>query len=750
MLKLFYKASSLFFLFFCFTGISPSQLRNPISPIIRCQQLIHGPSVLVVSLNPGDEDFDGLAQIRISSGARISFLHVTNGESIPSNQWPWASDLVKAQRKEEALQSARVFDGNAYFLNIPDRISDSVEFLRQWQMDTLAAKIALVIHQVKPHIILLCSGKISQKETRKLQYTKKTIVLASNFLANQMSSTVGKHNPWQIQCIAMTKPGSVLQKGYFLTDRKNDDPESKLLAMKARACYKSLSFQEQQGKEKRDEYLILQTANRSKANSLIERIHIATSELGSVEKAVHDAGMSLLKKEATSTQKVTSTLDKISVSLQKGLRRYSEVDQRAMILWKGDLDYFQARESEKYFDISVSDSILTNRQVFFVEVKLLNPELRRGKTQILFQKEKKDDWVINESLKRVFDLAHDSLFRILTPENLTYTTPTAIFGLDQLTLDEPFRFSIVHQGATESESMILSKEVLLRYCPRHASVIQTPIIPITEKSSLIIDSYNYSRDPVDGIFFVKDSICWSDTIRFSLNQKDQGRRDTISLHWAVGLSDSEYSVNIHGSTRTIGSFIGRKIPLPPSRRIRVYLVSDRINSPLEEYFQIIGVSVKKIASKQISERDIAETEVLVIDRDTQLEDQNKGGVIDRWIHEGGRLVVLPQSHAMKQMTILKNNFDFLSIPPIKVNTLTATGDYQEYLRRSDAVIDGIIHCSTPLSFEELATTEDGKIVLAGKKEGKGMMIVSALDLDMWIAQVDPAGYGILNKLMFSH
>jgi hypothetical protein len=366
----------------------------------------------------------------------------------------------------------------------------------------------------------------------------------------------------------------------------------------------------------------------------------------------------------------------------------------------------------------------------------------------LFHKTKKEDWAINESLERVFDLKRDSIFRILSPEKLNYNTPVALYGLHQLTLEEPFRFSIIHQGKTRSESFIITKEVQLRYSSRHASVVQTPIVPITNFNRVIVDSYNFTRDPVDGMLFIKDSICWSDTVRFSLFKKDEGRRDTFSLHWVEGLSTGDHRLEIRGSKHIVGSFIGRKIPIQPSWNTKIALISDRILSPLEEYFHVVGADAERITWQQISEKYLSNIDVLLLDRDTRIKSQSVVEIIGQWIRKGGRIIILPQYSISNHCNYFDKDIIFISTSPVKVNTLNAAGAYQEYLRESDAMMRGRIDCSTPSSYEGLITTIDGQLVLASKNDGQGSIILSALDLDLWIAQVDLIGYELLGKLIF--
>jgi hypothetical protein len=731
------------------TELLSAQIVHPIVPEIRCQQLMGGATVLVITWRPGTEDFDGLSRLRVTAGARIAILHLTNGESLPSDVMPWALDLVAARRKEEAAQSARVFDGRAFFLNLPDRVADSSDLQNLWNVDTLAVNIAQIIALVKPHVLLLCTGEGLQGKNAQDTIIENAIRIAAHRCAEGIYDNKNKLSAWQIQCLARSGLPSGRNNKYFLTGKPDKTSASKILAEASRSCYSSLSLSTPLHEKKALKYKILEQSGKSTSNYIVDRIQITSSTLRSLQKTVRTAGESLLNRKSTAALRVLSTLDSISVYLKAGLNRYSELDQRAMILWKGDLDYVQARDAEQHYEMNVSDSIVTERQVFFVHVKLLSPEYRRGINQIMFHKTKTEDWIINESLGTVYDLNRDSVFRILSPEHLPYNTPVALHGAHRLTLDDPFRFSIIHQGKTRAESAIITKEVLLRYSPRHASVIQTPIVPISQKSQLIVDSYNYTRDPVDGMLFVKDSICWSDTVRFSLFKKDDGRRDTFQLHWADGLPTGDYSVEIRGSSRSVGSFLGRTISPQPSSAKSIAIISDRVDSPLEEYFHEAGPRVKKVPWQQLSEGFLTNIDVLIVDRDTRIEYSSIEKNVGQWIRNGGRLIILPQFSSTDRIKFLTMNIAFVPSLPVKVNMCKSVDGYQKYLQTSDETIRGIIEYATPSILEPLITTKDGKIVLAQNKEGRGTILLSALDLDAWIGRVDPAGYNILAKIALS-
>lgn len=735
-------------LVYCYVNFLSAQMRDPLPLAIRCRQLIAGPTVLMVTIRPGDEDFEGVSSLRVTSGARVAFLHLTNGESVPSETWPWARTLVETRRKEEALKSAHVYGGNSYFLNLPDTPVDSDLFHGQWNVDSVAAKIATVINLVKPHIILFCAGRMSPLNEVQNTVIGDALGMAADRCAKGMLNEHNGSSSWQTQCIATTKSFSGDTKTYVLVPKESNAKEASILTSEARSCYASILSQELHGANKKYGYQLLRQIGKAAAHALVDRIQLTTSRLYSVRNIVRAAGETVLKGGVIRRKEIDAAAESVSACLREGLQRYSALDQRALVHWKGDLDYFQANNAEKYFNITVSDSILTESQVFFIGVHIVHPDYRQGITQIIFHKAKSDGWIINESLERVFDLKRDSVFRVLSPEKLKYSVPVALHGLNRLTLGEPFRFSIIHQGRTKSESCIITKEVPLRYSPRHASVVQTPIVPITSASRLILDSYNFTRDPVDGMLFVKDSICWSDTVRFSLANKDEVRRDTFHLHWADGLSAGDYLSDIRASNRSVGTFLGRKMAHQPSRSTRIALVTDRVVSPLEEYFQILGAQAERIPWQQISDTHLENKDVLVIDRDTRIDYPDLMIAIGQWIKEGGRVIVLPQFSTTDQKNFLNMGIGFHRESSLNVNSLIAKKDYQKYLHGSDAMVRGILDCSAPSAYEGMISTRDGRLVLASKHEGHGSIIISALDLDVWIAQVDTIGYELFEKLVF--
>jgi len=573
------------------------------------------------------------------------------------------------------------------------------------------------------------------------------MVLAAHQCAVGNINTMNVPSPWQTQCIASTASLPGRTTSYHLLKNGDHSGEAVLVAEHGRLCYSNLPRFEGTKERNGVTYRILEQQGNSKSVFIIDRIQITSPRLRSVKNVVRRAGESVLKREPASAEKIATALDSVSVYLKLGLKRFNECDQRALVLWKGDLDYFNAKELERQVEISVNDSIVTERQIFLVSIKLLSPKYRQGTNQIMFHKTSKDDWVINESLNNIFDLNRDSVFRVLTPMQLSFTTPVALHGLDRLILDEPFRFSIIHQGKTRDENAILTKEIILQYSPRFASVVQTPIVPIGPLSQLIVDSYNYTRDPAHGILFVKDSICWSDTVHLSLMQKDEGRRDTFHLHWTDGLPAGDYPVKILGMNRPVGSFRGRTIPSLPFNGKKVALLSDRVDSPLEEYFHIIGSYVNRITWQQISEGSLTDMDILIVDRDTRIDEPVMDNKVEPWMKNGGHGIVLPQFSSTNRKYFLHKGITFRRTLPFNVTMLNATQDYQAWLRAGDETIQGVIDCTEPSHFSGLVTTKDGMFVLVRKQEGRGSIIISALDLDAWIGRIDPAGFGLFTKVV---
>ncbi|RPI05086.1 MAG: PIG-L family deacetylase [Ignavibacteriae bacterium] len=735
------------FILFTASGWSSAQLQPPLSPDIRCQQLLFGPTVLVITARPGDEDFEGLSRLRVSAGARVAILYVTNGESLPSEIKPWSPALLEARRKEEAVSAAHRFNGRAYFLNTPDIVIDTLARREEWNGDSIASKIASVVKLVKPHLVLFCEGRLLKSENVQNKIIEQAIVKAAHQCAAGKITGGPGSAPWQVQCIASTARRSSRSRTIELIRNDARSRNSKSLAEQARSSYSSLLLPERQNKDDGIGYRILEQHGGSSSNVIIDRIQFPSPRLRPVRDAVRSAAESLFNGRPGSGAKVSSALESISLCLKEGLNRYSELDQRALILWKGDLDYFQSKETEQYVDVSVSDSMVTERQIFFVSVKSNDPKFRSGINQILFHKTKNEDWVINESLEHLFDLNKDSVFTILSPEHLPFNTPAALYGLDRLTLDEPFRFSVIHQGKSQHESAIITKEVVLRYSPRYASVVQTPVVPIAPSSFVVVDSYNFTRDPAEGMLFVKDSICWSDTVHISLMQKDEGRRDTFNLHWVNGLPPGDYPVEIRGSNRSVGSFVGRTIPLPQKTAQRVILLSDRTESPLEDYARLAGLDIKILPWQEFFRDSLAMTDAVIVDRDTRIDFSAFERKIHSWLDGGGRLILLPQFSMTDRIHLFKTDISFRAVMPFSAYRLKGSKNYQDFVRKSDSEVRGVIDGAVPSLFHPLLTTKDDYLVLAQRQLGRGFIIISALDFDVWIGRLDPAGFELVTKIL---
>jgi hypothetical protein len=191
----------------------------------------------------------------------------------------------------------------------------------------------------------------------------------------------------------------------------------------------------------------------------------------------------------------------------------------------------------------------------------------------------------------------------------------------------------------------------------------------------------------------------------------------------------------------------------PSQRMKInkrcVLVSDRNDSPLQTYFQMVGVDVNILTWQQISEATLANTQVLIVDRDTRIEYLSIEEKIGSWIRNGGHFVVLPQFSLANRQYIINKSLAFRRTLPYPVKNLNGSKEYLDCLPKNDAVIRGVLDCAAPSSFTAILTTKDGTPVLAQRREGRGSIVISALDLDVWIGRVDPAGFELFAKVLFS-
>ncbi len=604
-------------------------------------RLLANPGVILwVMPRPGTEDVIAAACLREDRGIRSEFLYLTNGEAVPDSRAEWSLAITAGRRKEEALESARLLGGTAYFANVPDR-AGSWSLLPNADADTAIANVARVIRMVRPTMVIQVRDRMTGLGSTAEDSLVTDLVQRGIGLAAEqgvlLSAPLPAARRWQVSSfwIPSGRREGATSIGSSGSSRTIVEHRSDAV----RATYQTLRALSRP--QDADRYVGAGAASHEHARILGDGMVPVSPRLKDALRAMQKISGELARTRtrAQAQSLVDDGYRRVRAFLNGRMAALPEEDVRAIVFWKGLLDEIQYALASPGISVSVSDTLLIDRQVFMISVKVPQRVLRQGATQIMFQLPRDDRWIVNESLKRLFDLKKDSVFRVVTPPENQIAYPVPNFGLNRLILREPFRFAVIHEAASEQERFIHLVEVPLGYAAQNAGVILTPAVRTMDADPIVLDSYNFSRDSTTGFYWVRDSVCSGTTREFTLASKGSVSRDTLQLSWEQPSPETDYTVDIHAGRALVGRLLARSITLP-SLASRTYgLITPRRQSAVASALRRMGARVLADERADAVVREAPHLDAVLVDRGASVPPAERAALLT-WVRSGGRVVVL--------------------------------------------------------------------------------------------------------------
>ncbi len=705
--------------------------------------------VLWIIPRPGAEDFEAIASLREMRGTRSQLLFMTNGEAAPDDRAEWSLAITAGRRKEEALSSARVLGGDAYYGNLPDR-AGSWPFVPRANLDTAVVNIARVIRMVRPSMVILARDRVTGLGSRTEDSLFTDLLRQAIALAGEkgimLSTPLPSARVWKVP-VFMT-PASPSIRSVTIGPSRSSATSVTRVAAAARGAYESLSAQLQPMPA--DRYTQSDGKIPRGMKRLGDGVMPVSSKLKGTLREMQKISVGL--ERTRNLRRARSLVDEgyrhVEEHLQSGLSALPEQDVRTIVSWKGTLDEIQYELAAPGLSVTVSDTLLIGRQVFMINVSVPKRVLRQGTTQIMFQLPADDRWIVNESLKRLFDLQKDSVFRVVTPlENqLSYPVPT--FGLNALLLREPFRFAIIHDAPTSAGRFISVREVPLGFAAKDAGVILTPAVLAGSDDPVVIDSYNFSRDSTTGFYWVHDSLCTGTTHEFRLPKKGSVSRDTLSLAWDSVAVGSDHVIDIHAGRVVVGQVLGRAIAAPSLEGRTVGLRSPRRQSAIGSALRRMGAHVVPMEGS-VEGQKLADLNDLVIDRGARLSAEDRT-VLLAWARRGGNLVVAGNPDATWRFG--SDSLWFAFTDPIPTtDTLAATNLHtrSEGSGATRLIAWGVspawqqIRWSTGLAPQVQVKSPEGHPLVASLPLDEGRIVFVSLSMAAQLQMMNPDFFAVL-------
>ncbi|RMD98669.1 MAG: hypothetical protein D6814_07095 [Calditrichaeota bacterium] len=352
---------------------------------------------------------------------------------------------------------------------------------------------------------------------------------------------------------------------------------------------------------------------------------------------------------------IVALLDSVNYRLLRR-REMAPADLRLLLHWKSALDRLRCTLLGVEVKYTVSDTALTELQLTYVTIHSVSGLDGKGKTQIYFGG-LDQGWAVNEGFDKRFPLQLDEPYRLLTPRKITFTTPQALYGLENARVDKPIMFFIIHRSPDREKSFVHRTTVRLSFAPRFLTEVLTPIVRIVPGARLAIRLKNFSRDGVTDTVKVAGDLATSLGGAFRLSHKEATYVDTLFIIWKDGIKNGDYVVplKIHGIK--VAQFAARKFDLQADTTRKVGIISGVPHSILFETLRRMGIKYEKIDLQRDFQQQTSGLDVLIVDHRAlsflpKLKKFRKS--LDEFVQRGGHLLILAQDAAVWNASPLWN------------------------------------------------------------------------------------------------
>lgn len=734
-------------------------------------------NVLMISLQPGFEDLGALSYFRLGKGARVVSAYVTNGEAGESDIAEVYPNRLAALRREEATKALHLIGGEAVFLNMPDVVmaSDSSTLRTNWPPDTLRYRLIKLISDSKPDLIILCRDWERQSGSLRWSFVRSAIEQAVGTIRPPVP---GKTQPtllplpsWNVARLAVAEGRAegvsppVLQKHPLLKKTFQE------IGRDAAVAYGSLSHQRKlRGQEGLTSYQAIFPAGKKitaldqdlpprppvRLRALRQRVYsLATRTMKQA------SGNPLSEQERSRLlQQLVRVLDSVGVHLTEA-QLFDARDRKTLLHWKPDLEDLRNALLGVSVHFTLTESILTNRQLTYLTIDSVTGQEGGGTTEIFFPGVDQG-WIINETGEKRWPLKEGEQMRLLSPAGLEFNYPHSQYGLRSETLRNPFLFFILHRATSPQYNFAYRAKLELDYAPRFIAEVLNPIVRVVEGERVGFRLENTSRDGVADQIGVQDSLAWSEPRPFRLSNKGAVHVDTLVLQWKKNLDAGTFLLPISIQGDIVAQVAAREFEARVDSSRRIGVVAGVPNSITLESLRRLGLRYRQLRPSDLT-GSMASLDVVVIDRRAMTfhpDLAEKAGDLQEYVRGGGHLVVLQQDAEVWNrnplwpgLTLLPTDqlgpgaaVQLVAEHPLAVshNHLTDS-DWSGWLYQfSPCRVDG-----PALEQAEIAVRSQASNLplVVTKKEGKGILTYVNLSLHHQLLNIHPGTFRFLANLL---
>lgn len=601
----------------------------------RSLDLTSNLKVLFIALQPGYEDLSGIAYFRLGKGARVMSAYVTNGEAGESDVRGEFPPYLAAARREEASKALSHLDSQVHFLNMPDIVAarDTAKVRESWPAEKLQERLEKVFSQFRPDVVLLARDWAGKGRSHRLD------VLYSDLLSTARNSPFVDRllvDGWRENGFAI--PSGERHEGWGKTYRS--------MGKEAALEYQSLAIQRNMWMDGHEpSYRPAYTTSAGQINEVDDGLpRRPTTRLSWMDNEVRKLSKIASQRKAGEVlTPLVTVLDSVSFYLS-GRDNLEIREQETLLRWKRGLERLRCALLGVEVNYSISDTILTDRQLTFLNITEVKGINNNGNTYIYFPGID-EGWIVNEDPAQSQPLKVGEDYRLVTPEGLDYTYPPGRHEVTSSTVGRPFVFFLLHRGSTKEESFVYSTAVEFTFSPKVVLEILPPIVRIVPNERVVVQLMNVSRDGVADMIRVDDVLASSTESTFRMSHKGSSHLDTLHITWRRNPSDGTYLIPLKIGQMQVGNLAARKFNSVVDGSKKIGIVQALPNSPTVDALRRLRVKFSPVRLDWRFLRQINSLNVLIVDRRALSLQPRLGDLKDEmlnFVRKGGHLIVLSQ------------------------------------------------------------------------------------------------------------
>jgi len=235
---------------------------------------------------------------------------------------------------------------------------------------------------------------------------------------------------------------------------------------------------------------------------------------------------------------------------------------------------------------------------------------------------------------------------LISPENVTYDLPAVEYSLDQPVTLRAVLLFLLHKGKTREENFSYRISLPIRFAPRLATEILTPIVRCLPGEFLLTRMTNNSRDGLRDIVAVNDTVVQAAGKVVRLNGKGLSQTDTLHLIWRDSFPEGASMIPVTLGGIEVARFAARKFDAAVDTGLNVGLLTALKNSPTLDALRRLGLPhVHQFRSVDEARATLTALNVLVIDRRYMtLSPKNEllRPLLEDLTRHGGHVIILAQ------------------------------------------------------------------------------------------------------------